>query len=235
MSSDSVACLQVECKQMELAVGTLAARCHLGIDYRRMKITVKSLPALLLGCTSTPRWLLERCCSTTSLQEGNGEVSPAHQAKVSLCVGLSDCQESDALTGAGVPCHTVGVYRHCPSLFHSLKAPWYWHPHVLCCSHTRKLEQKSGRVLVQAHTDMWEEKTQILYDLMQHYMNDTHQRNNGYDAYLQNPEFAEQASSLWEKLEAKHLSGQKSASSASNESIFLFKGNQLYSENMDNI
>lgn len=105
MSSDSVACLQVECKQMELAVGTLAAGCHLGIDYRRMKITVKSLPALLLGCTSTPRWLLERCCSTTSLQEGNGEVSPAHQAKVPLCVGLSDCQESDALTGAGVPCH----------------------------------------------------------------------------------------------------------------------------------
>lgn len=67
-------------------------------------------------------------CRTDSLQTGIRKVSPAHGAKVPLWVGLSDCLESYAPTGAGVlntACTNIGICQcypldpacpKCPSL-----------------------------------------------------------------------------------------------------------------------
>lgn len=78
--------------------------------------TVKSLPAVLLGkrihTTLAAGEMLggQGSCSTASLWAGNREAGPAHRAKVPLCFGLSDCQESYALTGAGVPPRCLHKY-----------------------------------------------------------------------------------------------------------------------------
>lgn len=234
MSSDLVACLQVGCKRMELAAATLAAGCRLRIDHRRNKWLWNHCQLCCWAEHPHHDGCWRDAAALPAYGKGMGRWAQPIRPK---CHSVLDFQTARSpMPWLVRVCRVaVGVYRHRPSLFHSLKPPWYWHPHVLCCSRTRASEQKPGCFLLQAHTDTREEKTRILYDMMQHYVNDTHQRNNGYDVYLQTQKFAEQSSSLWEKVEAKYLSGQKSASSASNESTFLFKDNRLYSENMDNI
>lgn len=75
----------------------------------------------------------------------------------------------------------------CPALpltLPSPKAPRCWRPHVLHRSRTSTAGQKLGCILLlQAHVDKLEEKTQTLYDSTALH-NNAHQRNNGYENYL---------------------------------------------------
>ena len=107
MSSDLAACLWVESKQIEFA-GVLAAGRHLGISHRRKGVWWAARPRHTGYWGDAGRPGQAPDCQPWA---GNEEASPAHQAKVPLCVGLSDCQESYAPADAGVPPRCLHEYR----------------------------------------------------------------------------------------------------------------------------